>query len=314
MIRVLISLFFIPVFFLSSETVQQSYRTKIITSYTYAAAKIDLISEVSSHVTQVNYNEGEIISDKPFCVLEPTWIDLKIKNNEAQINQTQSQFQYWNKELDRMKKLKEVNQISQSQLDQTKKEFDRYQQALKILNVESNRLSELKKRHQITGIKNWHVIKKWVEPHSYVSQGQKVAQIASYQILKIDFALSQNEKEYVISQKKSLQLKKLDGTLLSVNIDSLDPTYHPDTKKFHITLSLENSQMNMWGGIPLELQVSIPDEAGLFMIPSEYVQNDYDQTVLIDSLDQIHNISIVWQDDQRTHFYSDTLRTGIEVK
>lgn len=135
------------------------------------------------------------------------------------------------------------------------------------LNLINTQLSDLNVKAPIAGI----ITKKYVEVGAEVSPGQKIAEIAQTNLVKITFDLTSDDI-YKISLGQEAYINK---TLIG-NITHIDPTADPVTKKVKVEVGFNNQNHDLI--TETFVDVSIPIQAnentlenGQFLIPLKSV-------------------------------------------
>ncbi len=283
--------------------------------YTWPKAELSLASEVTAKVKTVNYIQGEIIQDQPFCELDRTFMDIRLDQQKIVVQKTDAEFQYWKKEYERFSELSTQGRVSLSDLDQSKKNFEQFQWSLEEQKLVLKNLEEESVRHAIVAPQHWIVVERKVEPGTYVMPGTVVALLADYSQLWIKYALTQNELKALYQNKDHLEVTFPDFNYqkFKAEIYASNPAFQANTRKTEVTLIIPAPLPEMRGGHLAVLEIAVPDDSGALALPKEFVQSSYEEHVVYDDKHQKHHVSIVRYDNNDIVFFSDTLKMGMNV-
>jgi len=215
-----------------SFKVEKATRKTVIRGYTRSIKKAVISSEVSGKIINLNYEVGDIISEKPYAQIDDTFINFDIQNTrmnilklETGIKQASSKFAYLKKEFNRKETLYKkghttevIRDAASQELNQAILEKNILFQEKKLLKISLNRMYEKKARHIVKGFQNWTVTQINVEIGEVIQVGQPLAIIQDFRHLVVPLAVSSEELNAIRNlAKKSAQFSKNNYTKLPEN-------------------------------------------------------------------------------------------------
>lgn len=287
MFLLLPAIFLLPISVFSNELVslQPYYRSVTLTGFTYPRQEMTITSEVSGKCRDIFADTGDLVPPNgALATIDTTFILLDIEANSIAQEQTARQLAEEEKSLARYTTLLNQKSTPQAQLDQVNLDADLHRLTLKKLKNEAVRLKEQLTRHTLTAPQGWKVIERFAEPGELIQSGKPVAHIGDFRKLLIPLALTYSELEAISSkQHLSLYLPDLD-TKVSATIYRSSPVFDATTRKIHTDLIINADQTGLKekirGGMRAELQFTIQEETGTFLVPNSALVNRYEASWL----------------------------------
>ncbi len=258
--------------------VRPALQETILTGYTRPRTRMVLSSEENGRCIEVFADIGEPIgANGIFARLDTTFISLDIQRNEADRKRVQAEVAFYNKEVERYRKLLLNETVSQSEYDLLVQKYTSAQQQLNALNIQDRSLREHHKRYTLKGPPGWFVIQRHAEPGEWISSGQAVAELGDFRTLLVPFALSPSEYQWLSAQEKnSLTLTDLNITV-QAHIERSDPDFDPETRKINTDLEIIPGSHQLRGGLRAELKLQRPDKSGVLLIRKNAVEERFDE-------------------------------------
>jgi RND family efflux transporter MFP subunit len=261
-------------------TAKAAVKRETLSGFTRAHTRLVLSAESAGRVVIVNGDVGDYINEnEPFACLDDTYLDLELKNNTAERNTLKIDIKYFTKEVNRFNKLLKKNSSTKSQLDTAQRNLDKSKAQLDSLTVSAKILKERKDRLCIKPPTGWKIIKRNVEPGTWVNTGMPVVEVGDYSSLVAPFALSMNEYQALEqNQKKGIKVKLPElKAELPAKLIRVSPAFDEKSRKIHLELVLEEGLTVNRGGLRVNLGLDIPMHTGAVLIPENALQQRYEQ-------------------------------------
>lgn len=262
-------------------TAEPAAHTLVVTGFTRARAKLDLISEHNGRCLRMMADIGEAIDHKKqFACLDPTFIELELAANRVEQQRAKNDVQFYEQEAQRLRQLIRNTAAAQVELDRMNHQLAQARYQVNALQVQAERLQEQQARLCITAPAGWLVTQRFIEPQQWVSVGQKVGQVGDFSILQVPLALTA-EALLALQQKQPLTvyLPELNQQI-PAKIAHISPAFDPETRKINVELHLEEVSVKR-GGWRVELTLVIPDPSGIVLVPTTALQTRYEEWFLL---------------------------------
>ncbi|MDM8536773.1 HlyD family efflux transporter periplasmic adaptor subunit [Desulfobacterales bacterium HSG17] len=293
-------------------TVQSAKKEITLTGYTRSNASATVSSEVSGKVIKVNYDVGDIVGEKPFFKIDPTFIDFQMESTRqslAKINaahkKNESRIAYLKKEFKRIDLLHKGDRATGVKRDAAQEEFDQARlerNTLKaekqVLKITLKELQERKNRHNVYAPKGWIIIGKMVEPGEIISSNTPLAKVGDFQNLVIPLSVSGKELDAIRALPEELDAR-LEGKQVKTRLNWVNPEFDEKTRKLSIELLLIYYKGEKRGGLSFSMLLEI--DAQGYWVPKSAVVNRYENPrVIVKSTEETVNIIILGESDD--HF------------
>jgi RND family efflux transporter MFP subunit len=261
----------------SAET---AVKRETLSAFTRAHTRLVLSAESAGRIEAVNGDVGDNIEDdEPYSCLDDTYLDLELRSNKAERRMMQVDIDYYDKEVNRFSKLLLKNSSTKSQLDAAQRNLDKTKAQHRALVIASNVLKERKDRLCIEAPSGWRVVKRYVEPGTWVNAGMPVVEVGDFSRLVAPFALSMTEYEALLEKQKAglevtLPELKLD---LPARVIRVSPAFDEQSRKIHLELEISDGLTVHRGGLRVNLDLDIPMQTGAVLVPAHALQQRYEQ-------------------------------------
>ena len=255
-----------------------------LTGFTRARATMELVSEHSGKVTEVNFDVGDTIpANSVFVRTDPTFLELDLKRNLASQARAMSEIDYFDREAARYRTLVQRQTAAVSALDKLEQELTRSRHTLHELEVEEAVLREKLARTAVPAPSGWRVIRRFIEPGEWISAGQTAAVLGDFRKLLIPYALSPDEYHSLMELDPSIVLTLPDqgDRQIKARIFRVSPAFDPVTRKINVELAVSEGMPVMRGGFRCRLTISLPDRSGAVLAPKTALEQRYEDFWLV---------------------------------
>jgi hypothetical protein len=286
-------------------TVKEAKKEIVLTGYTRNIKSRIVSSEISGIVLIVNYDVGQIIDDKPFIEIDPTFIDFQIENTMMSlekiviiVKKAASRVSYLEKESLRIERLHKDDMATEAkkdavlqELEQARLDLDSTSKERDILQTNLNELMERKNRHSIYAPDGFVVTERNVEEGEVVQPGIPLAKVSDYRKLVVPLSVS-NEELSAIKSLPNVFDAEMEGNPVKVSVNWINPEFDEKTRKLKMELIINNYKGMKRGGLKLTLPLRIKTE-GLY-IPKAAVTDRYENpTVTIKQTGEIIQLLVI---------------------
>jgi len=290
-------------------TVQSAKKEITLTGYTRSKASATVSSEVSGKVLKVNYDVGDIIMEKPFLEIDPTFINFQIastrqslKKIKAAHKKNESRIAYLEKEFKRIDLLHKGDRATEvkrdaalEEVDQARLERNTLKAEKEVLNIAIKELHERKNRHHVYAPKGWIIIGKMVEPGEIISTNTPLAKAGDFQNLVVPLSISAQELAAMQALPQEFDAR-LEGNQVKTKLNWINPEFDEKTRKLSIELLLINYNKEKRGGLSFSMPLEIDAEG--YWVPKSAVVNRYENPrVTVKSTGETVNIIILGESD-----------------
>jgi RND family efflux transporter MFP subunit len=250
-----------------------------LSGFTRARTRLVLSAEAAGKVIQVNGDVGdEITADQPFACLDPTYLDLEIDANQAEVDSLLVDVKHFRKQVKRLTQLLKQNSSSESQLDEAQHSLDKALSQIQALQVQAETLAERKRRLCVTAPAGWRVVQRHVEVGQWINLGQPVVEVGDFTRLLVPFALSVDEFQALQTRQEHLSLKLPDLALqVPARIERVSPAFDAVSRKIYVELEIDDGELPHRGGIRTELDLKIPLRSGAVLLPAKALNERYEE-------------------------------------
>lgn len=250
-----------------------------LTGFTRARNRLVLSAEESGKVIEVNGDMGEVIaSDQPFACLDPTFVDLDLSINRAEVASLQVDVEHFRKQVKRFTQLLKQNSSSESQLDEARHSLNKALSQIQALRVQAETLQERKRRLCVTAPAGWRVVLRHVEVGQWINLGQPVVEVGDFTRLLVPFALSVDEFQALQEREDHLSVRLPDlGLQVPAKIERVSPAFDAASRKIYVELQIDDEALPHRGGLRTELELDIPLRSGAVLLPAKALTKRYEE-------------------------------------
>lgn len=250
-----------------------------LSGFTRARTHLVLSAEASGKVLQVNADVGDVIPpDQTFTCLDPTYIDLEIRANQAEMASQQVDARHFRKQVRRFSQLLKQSSSSESQLDEAQHNLDKTLSQLTSLKIQHEILRERKRRLCVVAPEGWRVVRRHVEVGQWINTGEPVVELGDFSRLLIPFALSGDEFQALEARVDSLSLRLPEQNLrVAARIERVSPAFDEASRKIYVELEIADGEVPTRGGLRVELDLDIPLRSGAVLLPAKALSESYEE-------------------------------------
>ncbi len=264
------------------STATPAYRKTTITGFTRARYNMVLSTEIAEKIKSVFVDIGDPVPQNGYIAcLDDTFVKIDVRLMANEIGQHQVDIDFFQKQVNRYKKLVETNSAAISQLDEFKRKLANAKQLAQIKKLKKRRLQEKLKRHCIRAPQDWKMIERLVEPGQWLSVGDPVAKVGDYRTLLVPLTLSVSEMKALEHKQQDLTVKlpEYDLTVPS-RIERISPSFDEKSRKIQVDLILEKELPVHRGGLRVEVTLELPEQAGTFLISANALDKKFEEVWL----------------------------------
>lgn len=261
-------------------TAQAATREVRLTAFTKARTLLHLSSEVSGRVSQLFSDIGDRISnDGRVLCLDDTFTRLDIAKNRSDQALQKVDIDYFNKQVNRYRKLVTQNSSAQIQLDDSERNLQRAHEQLEGLKIVQRSLNERLQRHCLYAPAGWLMADRLAEQGQWLNIGDPAATVGDYSQLLLSLALTQAELQTLQRTKDSLSLYVPDlDRQITATIKHISPAFDPQSRKTQVELQIDARQLpDPRGGLRVELVLRLPLNSGSITLPRSALITAYDE-------------------------------------
>jgi multidrug efflux pump subunit AcrA (membrane-fusion protein) len=297
-----------------SLLVETAHKSITLSGYTRSRTKQTLAAEVTGKVLKVNYDVGQVVGDKPFLEIDPTFIDFQIDQARLTLqklkvakNRTQSQKDYLQTEFARIDRLRQGKVTTRAKWDASAEDLKQAELSLqtndleiKSLALRLKELEERRSRHALMAPKGWIVVQRKVEPGEIIASGVPLGQVADFTQLVVPLFVSSQQLTAIKKQDQShVPMKEKLSELLSTDLDSdrnplyitvegkpargrlkwVNPDFDERSRKLAIEVAVVGFKGDVRGGLLTEITIDVPSDG--LMVPKAAVSRRYDNPNVI---------------------------------
>ena len=221
----------------------------------------------------------ELGKDGVYALMDTTFIDLELRKNQTEQKRITANLDFIAKEVARYRTLVGKDLSDQSNLDRLQSSKSQNEFELESLKVEGARLSERRVRFAVKGRQGWRLMSRKLQPGEWVRPGVVLGQAGDFSTLLVPFALSSDEFAALsASGGHTLRFPDIPSTpRIQAKLERVSPDFDPETRKINVDLAVSSGLPDMRGGLKAELSLSLPDPAGVVLVPMAAVLERYEE-------------------------------------
>lgn len=263
-------------------TAKPAYRKTTITGFSRARHSMVLSTEIAEKVKPVFVDIGDTVpQSRNIACLDDTFVKIDINLMGNEIAQHQIDIDYYQKQVNRYKKLVAKNSAAVSQLDDFQRQLANAQRLTQINKLKKKRLKEQHKRYCIKAPQGWKVIERRVETGQWLNIGDPVAKVGDYRTLLVPLALSVSEMKALEHQQYQLKVNLPEyNQQVPASIERISPSFDEQSRKIQVDLLLEKNLPVHRGGLRVEVNLELPESAGTFFISPKALDKKFEEVWL----------------------------------
>jgi membrane fusion protein (multidrug efflux system) len=226
-----------------------------------ANEEVQLQSEISGKIIQINFHEGSKVSKGQILV--------KINDLDFQANYKKLQLQYAlaEQKLSRQKQLLAINGISQEEFDITQNQYNTIKVDMDFAASQIAKTEIKAPFDGIVGLKN-------VSEGAFVSPNVVIASIQQINPIKIDFAVSEKYSSVVKQGDKLSFTVEGNNKVLTGEVYAIEPKIDMATRTVQMRAICPNPRGDIYPGAFARVQLALSDIDSALMIPTEAIIPD----------------------------------------
>jgi membrane fusion protein (multidrug efflux system) len=215
-----------------------------------------LSAQTSGQVKSIHFQEGQLISKGKLLV------KLDDRQWQAQRKKLQAQLATAKKDLERKKKLSEIQGVSQAEIDDAD---------LKVATIQAD-INELDVMIDYASIRapfSGQIGLRMVSPGSYLSAGEAVARLVQLNPLRLEFSVPERYAGQVEKgQAVRFTLSGSDSTY-AARVYATEPAIRETTRALRIRARVDNRQRKLIAGAFAEVSLSLDSLSNALLVPTE---------------------------------------------
>ena len=215
-----------------------------------------LSSQASGTIKRVLVNSGQQVKKGDILVELDNAVELaSLKATEAQLPSVRSTYQ-------RYANLIKSQSVSQTDLDAAKAAYEQLMANIQSLKATIERRQIVAPFDGVAGIVK-------VNEGQYVTTGTEIVRVEDISLMKIDFAISQNQLEHLfIGQKVTATADARLGETFGAKITAIEPAIHSATGLIDVQATFdEESGKKLLSGMFTRLRIALPTEYDQIVVP-----------------------------------------------
>lgn len=255
-------------------------REAALTGYTRPRYVMDLVAEEEGRCLKVLADVGqELGKDGVYALMDTTFIDLELRKNSSEQKRIAANLDFIAKEVARYRTLVGKDLSDQSNLDRLQSSKAQNEFELESLKIEGARLTERRVRFAVKGRPGWRLMSRKLQPGEWVRPGVALGQAGDFSTLLVPFALSSDEYAALKAAKElALRFPEVaSAPRVQAKLERVSPDFDPETRKINVDLAVAGGLPEMRGGLKAELTLSLPDPAGVVLVPQASVLERYEE-------------------------------------
>lgn len=226
-----------------------------------ANEKVDLVSELSGRVTEVNFKEGQFIKKGQVLV--------KLNDDELQTQLTRAKYQLrlLEQRLERQKILLEKDAVSREDYDKVLTEYNVLKQDIEELQI---RINKMKVRAPFDGVIGF----RQVSNGAFLQPGSKISGMVDIANLKLEFSIP--EKYITANLVGSMASFTVEGSekVFPARIYAMDPQIDVNTRTILLRALYNNKDGFLRPGMSARVSMKTANEKKYLYAPNQAVVPD----------------------------------------
>ncbi|MGB1580986.1 MAG: efflux RND transporter periplasmic adaptor subunit [Nevskiales bacterium] len=231
---------------------------------------IQVTSEVAGKVEALHFESGQRVEKGAVLV------EMDAQTDRADLKTYEAQARLANTDLQRLRKLYELESISKADLDRAESEAA---QSRARVQTQKARIA-LK---TITAPFAGELGIRQVDLGQYVDPGNEIVTLQALDSLYVDFTLPEQHLARVQpGQAVSIRVDALPGETLQGKIQAVETRVDPETRNFPVRAQLENTEGRLRPGMFARVNIALPEREEVVLIPRTAISyNAYGNSVFV---------------------------------
>ena len=214
-------------------------------------------------------NRGELLA-----ALEARGIEAQIQQDDASLHAAQADLDLAEKEIVRLRKLFEMNAVSQQRLDVAEARQLSAKAQVEGIQAQLRQLKVLRDDHKIFAPISGYVSARYVDRGSLSDPGRPVLRISSDKTLKIVTTVT--ERDFPNIRKGmpiEMRVDAFPDKTFSGEISLINPTLDPATRTGEVEIHVENPDLTLRSGMFAHLEIHLGKKEGV-VAPRDALKTD----------------------------------------
>lgn len=223
--------------------------------------RVDVVSELSGRVTEINFREGELVRKGTILV--------KLNDDElvAQLVKAEYQYKLIEQRLERQKILLERDAVSREDYDKVLTEFNVLKQDIEQLKI---RIEKMKVRAPFDGMIGFRD----VSLGAFLQPNTKISTLVDVANLKLEFAIPEKYINDVKSGSSVSFTVEGTGKTFSARVYAVDPQVEVKTRTLMLRARYTNTGLMLKPGMSAKVSFSTTAGANNIYVPNQAVVPD----------------------------------------
>ena len=223
--------------------------------------RVDVVSELSGMVTEINFREGELVRKGTVLV--------KLNDDElvSQLVKAEYQYKLIEQRLERQKILLERDAVSREDYDKVLTEFNVLKQDIEQLKI---RIEKMKVRAPFDGVIGFRD----VSLGAFLQPNTKISTLVDIASLKLEFAIPEKYINDVKSGSSVSFTVEGSGKTFSAKVYAVDPQVEVKTRTLMLRARYANSGLMLKPGMSAKVSFSTTEGANNIYVPNQAVVPD----------------------------------------
>lgn len=240
---------------LKGESIQKKIKA---TGTVLADESVELTTETAGMITGIYFEEGDKVQ-KGALLVRINDADLR-----AELNKVRKEIDLAKIQLNRYAQLLEKEAVSQS-------DFDQAQTQLLTLKADSALTAARIRKTELRAPFSGKIGLRNVSPGAYVSSGTSIATLVNDDVLKIQFAVSEQYAQSIKSSQEILFNTSADKAQRSAKIYAVNPLIDEATRTIEIRAKYDNSKDSLKAGAFANIEVVLGKKDNALKVPAQAV-------------------------------------------
>lgn len=240
---------------------------------TEAISESTVASEISGLVEYFPIKEGDYVKKGDLLAnLKETELRLRLKGAVAAKNRIEANLQNAEKELTRVRKLKETNSIAEKQYDTAFYTYRALSQELLQNEAEIDLLHYEIKQQKVLAPFSGFVAKEHTQIGEWITKGGPVVTLLDLDNIRITVDVP--ERYSVLLKPRgsvNLSIKSVSNNIFSGKIYSVLPKGNPDSRTFPVRIHLANPDHKIKSGMETIVTFNLSDKINAILIPKDSI-------------------------------------------
>lgn len=259
----------------SRETIAEGYRIETepftltirSTGNLMAYESVEIRTPVAGNVQQIHFNEGDYVQEGTLLVEidSRTWQAQK-KGLEAQLTSAVN-------ELERKRRLLEIEGASQESVDQSKATVSDLEARIEELEVQIDLATIRAPFSGTLGVRDF-------SPGAYLSQGEMITMLVQNQQLKINFDIPARHASLASKGMEVMVISSSTADTTFAEVYALDPVINANTRNLRLRGVLENEDQKFIPGDFANVIIDVEQNEDAILIPTESVISELNAQIV----------------------------------